>query len=239
MSETATQLIPALVIEDDAAIRHMLSAALQGTEFHLHQSATGKAGLESVARKQPEVILLDLGLPDQDGVAIVRNLRTWSRVPIIIISAEGDELRKVEALEAGADDYVTKPFGVNELLARMRVVWRRAKESGSPQEQPIVRFGDVEFDQIARSVTKNGLNVHLSPIEFKLLTMLVAHAGKVVTHRQILNEVWGSEYSDEAQYLRVYVGYLRKKLEDDPSRPSLILTEPRIGYRLQVDSARA
>jgi len=239
LTDTAVQQISALVIEDDAAIRHMLSVALQDTEFKLFEAATGRAGLENVTKRQPEVILLDLGLPDQDGVGIVKSLRTWSRVPIIIISAEGDEFRKVEALEAGADDYVTKPFGVNELLARMRVAWRRTKESGVAQDQPILRFGDVEVDQVGRTVTKAGLNIHLSPIEFRLLTMLASHAGRVVTHRQILNEVWGSEYADEAQYLRVYVGYLRKKLEDDPSRPSLILTEPRIGYRLQADPSRS
>lgn len=224
--------VPVLVIEDDDAIRRLLQAAVRETEFKLAECDSALDGLSAITKTKPELVLLDLGLPDLDGVDVVRQLRQWSRVPVIVISAEGDEERKVMALDAGADDYLTKPFGVGELLARMRVAWRRSQDMSSSQDDPVIEFGDVRIDQVARLVWKGDEVVHLTPIEYRLLNFLARHAGRVVTQRQILSEVWGDEYSEEAQYLRVYVGYLRKKLEDDPSKPTLILTEPRVGYRL-------
>lgn len=226
--------IPALVIEDDDAIRRLLQAAVRDTEFTLSECGTALEGLSAVSKLRPEVILLDLGLPDLDGVDVVTQIRIYSRVPIIVISAEGEEDRKVSALEAGADDYITKPFGVAELVARMRSVWRRSQDLTSTQDGAIIEIGDVRLDQVSRIVWKGSEEVHLTPIEYRLLTFLAKHAGRVVTQRQILTAVWGDEYSEEAQYLRVYVGYLRKKLEDDPANPSLILTEPRVGYRLKA-----
>lgn len=226
--------ISVLVIEDDDAIRRLLQAAVRDTEFNLSECGTALEGLRAVTKLRPEVVLLDLGLPDLDGVDVVTQIRQYSRVPIIIISAEGEEERKVTALEAGADDYVTKPFGVAELVARMRAAWRRSQDLTSTQDGAIIEIGDVRLDQVSRIVWKGSEEVHLTPIEYRLLTFLAKHSGRVVTQRQILTAVWGDEYSEEAQYLRVYIGYLRKKLEDDPAKPSLILTEPRVGYRLRA-----
>lgn len=226
--------IPILVVEDDVAVRRLLSAVFHKTEFRLLEAETAMDGLSMVSTSRPEIVLLDLGLPDIDGIQFVKMLREWSQVPVLVISAQGDEERKVLALEAGADDYVTKPFGVNELLARIRTAWRRTQMSGLSSNQPVIEVGDVKIDVNYRTVTKAGQPIHLTPIEYKLLLFLAKYSGRVVTHRQILSEVWGDDYAEEAQYLRVYVGYLRKKLEDDPSRPTLILTEPRVGYRLQV-----
>lgn len=226
--------IPVLVIEDDDAIRRLLRAAVRDTEFNLSECATAFDGLCAVAKQRPEVVLLDLGLPDLDGVDVVTQVRQFSRVPIIIISAEGEEERKVSALEAGADDYITKPFGVAELVARMRSAWRRSQDLTSTQDGAVIEIADVRLDQVSRLVWKGAEEVHLTPIEYRLLTFLAKHAGRVVTQRQILTAVWGDEYSEEAQYLRVYIGYLRKKLEDDPAKPTLILTEPRVGYRLKA-----
>jgi two-component system KDP operon response regulator KdpE len=225
--------IPVLIVEDDEAIRRLLRAALHDTEFRLSEAATGMQGLSMATKARPEIVLLDLGLPDLEGVEFVRQLRSWSQVPIIVVSAEGDEDHKVLALEAGADDYVTKPFGVGELLARIRAAWRREQTSGVRISEPVIDLGDVVLDLAARRVTKNGADVHLTPIEYSLFVHLAKHAGRVVTQRQILAAVWGNEYSDESQYLRVYVGYLRKKLEDDPANPTLILTDPRVGYRIR------
>jgi len=224
-----------LVIDDEEAIRLLMRAAMVGTEFRTLEAATGSEGLSLLASKRPEIVLLDMGLPDLDGIDFIKQARSWSDVPIIVVSGTGDEDRKVLALEAGAGDYVTKPFGVGELLARMRVALRhfRSRTEGVSVE-PVVEAGDIVIDLARRSVSKRGEPVHLSPIEFNLLAFLAKHAGKVVTHRQILADVWGDEYSEESQYLRVYIGYLRKKLEDDPAKPSLLLTEPRIGYRLQA-----
>lgn len=225
--------IPVLAIEDDLAIRRLMVAAMSDSEFELVEAANGAEGLQKVAQEKPEIILLDMGLPDMDGIDLIRDLRTWSSVPVIFVSAQGDEQLKIAALEAGADDYVTKPFSVNELLARMRVAWRRVQAlHARSQEGAIIRFGDVVIDQIARVVTRNGKSIHCSPIEYKLLAFLAQHAGRVVTQSQILTAVWGGEFEEEAQYLRVYIGYLRKKLEDNPKRPTIIVTEPRIGYRL-------
>lgn len=227
------QRIPVLLVEDDDAIRRLLRAAMIETEFKLIETATALEGLSAATRVRPEVILLDMGLPDLDGIEFIQQVRAWSQVPIIIVSAQGSEDRKVLALEAGADDYVTKPFGIAELLARMRAAWRR-DQTGGHSAQPVIELGDVKIDLTARHVTKAGEFVHLTPIEYKLFAFLAKHAGRVVTQRQILSAVWGDEYSEEAQYLRVYVGYLRRKLEDDPAKPALILTEPRVGYRVRA-----
>lgn len=231
----APSSVSVLVIDDEEAIRLLMRAAMVGTEFRTIEAATGEEGLSLLASKRPEIVLLDMGLPDLDGIEFIRQARTWSDVPIIVVSGTGDEDRKVLALEVGAGDYVTKPFGVAELLARMRVALRhfRSRTAGASVE-PVIEAGDLTIDLARRLVTKRGEPVHLSPIEFSLLAFLAKHAGRVVTHRQILSDVWGDEYSEESQYLRVYIGYLRKKLEDDPASPTLLLTEPRIGYRLQA-----
>lgn len=224
--------IPVLVVEDDEAIRRLLRAAVHDTEFKSIEASTGMKGLAEATVHKPELVLLDLGLPDIDGVAFVQELRTWSNVPIIVVSAQGDEGRKVLALESGADDYVTKPFSVNELLARMRTAWRRVQTNGLSCPEPVLEVGELKIDISARVVTLAGKPVYLTPIEYKLLVCLAKHVGKVVTQQQILTTVWGDEYAEESQYLRIYIGYLRKKLEADPSNPTLILTQPRIGYRM-------
>ncbi|MCW5935967.1 MAG: winged helix-turn-helix domain-containing protein [Fimbriimonadaceae bacterium] len=226
--------VPVLVVEDDEAIRRLLNAALLETEFKMTECGSAVQGLTTASKLRPELVLLDLGLPDLNGVEFVEQFRGWSQAPIIIVSAQDDEDKKVAALEAGADDYVTKPFGVSELLARMRAAWRRYQSGGQDTSLPVIEMGDVQIDIAARRVMKGGDQIHLTPIEYKLLVLLAKHAGRVVTQRQILAEVWGDEYSEESQYLRVYVGYLRKKLEDDPSNPNLILTEPRVGYRIRA-----
>ncbi|MBL8048464.1 MAG: response regulator [Chthonomonas sp.] len=226
------QKIVVLCIEDDVAIRRLIGAALSDTEFKLIECENGLDGIAAIAKQKPEIVLLDMGLPDMDGVSVIKEIRSWSSVPVIFVSAQGAEDDKINALEAGADDYVTKPFSVNELLARIRVAWRRTQGIKAAHEDAVLRFGELEIDQLGRSVKRSNEVVHLTPIEYKLLVFLAKHAGRVVTQRQILAAVWGDEYSEEAQYLRVYVGYLRKKLEDDPGNPKLIMTEPRVGYRL-------
>jgi two-component system KDP operon response regulator KdpE len=221
-----------LLIEDDPAIRRMLSIAFQDSGISAIEAGTGNEGIKSVALNQPDLILLDVGLPDISGLDVVKNLRTWSKVPIIILSANGQEHKKVECLEAGADDYVTKPFGVAELMARIRVVLRREAQLHANVELPVFVSGPLKVDMSSREVTVNGNRVKLTPLEYKLLITLIKHAGKIVTHRQLLAEVWGPEYTEESQYLRLYIGYLRKKLEDGVS---FILNEPGIGYRLMVE----
>ena len=188
--------------------------------------------MEAGTRK-PDLVIVDLGLPDGDGVDLIRDLRTWSGVPVIVLSARTDELDKVEALDAGADDYLTKPFGVAELLARVRAtVRRRAQPAGS--EKPAIAFGDIEVDLVARTVKRRGELVHLTPIEYRLLALLIANAGRVLTHRQILRDVWGPSHVESPHYVRVYMGHLREKLEDDPAQPKHLITETAVGYRLVV-----
>lgn len=226
--------IPVIAIEDDVAIRRLLSAAFESTPYHLIEAESAKEGIDLIVRRRPELILLDMGLPDMTGIEVIKKVRGWSSTPIIIVSATGNEALKVEALECGADDYVTKPFGVGELLARMAVALRHSSGTLGQVGESVFESGDLSIDRSTREVKVRGERVLLTPIEYKLLVTLAKHAGKVVTHRQLLIEVWGPEYSDEGQYLRVYMGYLRKKIEKAPERPEMLLNEPRVGYRLAV-----
>jgi two-component system KDP operon response regulator KdpE len=222
------------VIEDDPQIRRLLKSCLDAEEFRLLETDTGAEGVQQIAKKSPDVVILDLGLPDQDGRAVIETVRGWSQVPIIILSGQEQEDIKVKCLEAGADDYVTKPFGVSELLARVRVALRRTLMAAPAGEDPIFEFEQLRLDRSARKVWVHGEEVHLTPIEYKLLCVLIQHAGKVVTHRQLLADVWGTEYSEDSQYLRVYIGYLRRKIEPNPDSRKLLITEPRVGYRLAI-----
>ena len=202
--------------------------------FRLIEAATSAEAIAEATTHSPEIVLLDLGLPDGDGIVLTRKLREWSRVPIIVISARGREEDKVEALDAGADDYLTKPFGMNELFARIRVALRHAEQGGAGGGSPIHEFGSLRIDLEKREVTLEGREVHLTPIEYKLLVLLAKNAGKVLTHRQILKEVWGPAYMSQTHYVRVRMAELRKKIEPDPERPKLLVTEPGVGYRLKT-----
>ena len=220
-----------LLIEDEPQIRRFLRAALVAKGYRLIESDTGEDGLLQAATRQPDLVIVDLGLPDLDGVDVIKKLREWALMPIIVLSARGQERDKITALDAGADDYVSKPFGVGELLARMRVALRHVASEREPDE-PTFTVGDLKVDLAHRKVFTGDKEVHLTPIEYKLLTTLVRYAGKVLTHRQLLKEVWGPPYADQAHYLRVYMAQLRRKLEADPARPRYFLTEPGVGYRL-------
>ena len=222
-----------LVIEDDLPIRRFLRASLDKQEFELVEAETGAQGVQMVATQSPAMVLLDLGLPDIDGVEVTRRIREWSEVPIIVISARGREQDKIDALDAGADDYLTKPFGIGELLARIRVALRHVAKVNAPE--PIFETEDVSIDLATRQVLRAGTEVHLTPNEYKMLAILVRNAGKVVTHRQILREVWGPGYDSETHYLRVYMGQLRQKLEQSPAQPKFLLNEPGVGYRLRSE----
>jgi two-component system, OmpR family, KDP operon response regulator KdpE len=223
-----------LLIEDEPQMRRFLRAALGDQEYSLIEASTGREGLAQAAGRNPELILLDLGLPDSDGLDVTRQIREWSSAPIIVSSAHGQESDKVAALDAGADDYLTKPFGVGELLARMRVALRHARASDG-MEEPVFEARGVKLDLARREVFREGAAVHLTPLEYKLLTTLVKHAGKVLTHRQLLKEVWGANAISQTHYLRVYMTQLRHKLEKDPTQPRLLLTEPGVGYRLKSE----
>jgi two-component system KDP operon response regulator KdpE len=220
-----------LLIEDDVAVRRLLRVAFQDSGLKLSEYGEGRAGLEGIAKSHPDLIILDLGLPDVSGLEIIEAVRGWSRTPIIILSGQGQEQLKVKCFEAGADDYVTKPFGVSELLARVRVAIRRQLQATTNSAEPVFESGGLKVDLAARLVTLNGDPVRLTPLEYKLLVALIRHAGMVVTHGQLLREVWGPEYQDDWQYLRLYVGYLRKKLERPDLGQQFILNEPGIGYR--------
>ncbi len=222
-----------LVIDDEAAIRRFLRASLDPKQFTLFEAEDGESGLQAAARKNPEVVLLDLGLPDMDGIEVARRLREWTEVPIIVLSARGHEQDKVDALDAGADDYLTKPFGVGELFARIRVALRHSRRD-DPPDFALDAFG-VHVDLALRRVERDGEEIHLTPNEYKLLAVLVRHAGRVVTHKQLLKEVWGDAYAEESHYLRVYMGQLRHKLEADPGQPRLLINEPGVGYRLKTE----
>jgi two-component system, OmpR family, KDP operon response regulator KdpE len=220
-----------VVIEDEAEIRRFLRVTLHAQSYRLFEAATGGDGLVEVATRQPDVVIVDLGLPDIDGLEVIRRIREWSSVPVIVLSARGGERDKVTALDAGADDYVEKPFGTDELLARVRVALRHGA-GGARDADAVFTAGGLTVDQARRLVTVDGHEVHLTPIEYKLLTVLVHHAGKVLTHRQLLREVWGPTHVEHAHYLRVYMGQLRRKIERDPAQPRYLLTEPGVGYRL-------
>ena len=219
-----------LVIDDEAPILRALRINLTARKFEVSTASDGASGLAAMARDRPDVLILDLGLPDMDGTDVIRGVRGWTSTPIIVLSASGQESKKVAALDAGADDYVTKPFGMDELLARLRAAVRRA--SPAPDE-PVVATEDFTVDLADKRVTRAGQDVRLTPTEWQLLEVLVRHAGRLVTQRQLLAEVWGPGYQNEAHYLRVYVANLRRKLEPDPSKPRHLLTEPGIGYRFR------
>jgi two-component system, OmpR family, KDP operon response regulator KdpE len=221
--------VPVVVIEDEPQIRRFLRTALEVEGCVVFEAATAERGLIEAGTRKPDLVILDLGLPDRDGVEVVRDIRSWSAVPILILSARTDEHDKVAALDAGADDYLTKPFGVAELQARVRALLRRTTR---PSQDPIVRFGPVEVDLAKRVVLRAGEEVHLTPIEYRLLTQLIANAGRVLTHRQLLREVWGPSHAEDTHYLRVYMTGLRRKLEADPTMPRHIRTESGVGYRL-------
>jgi two-component system KDP operon response regulator KdpE len=224
-----------LVIEDEQPIRRFLKIALTDHGYDFLEAPTGKEGIARIAGDQPDVIILDLGLPDIDGLQVTRQLREWSKIPIIILSARGHEKDKVEALDAGADDYLTKPFGVPELLARVRVALRHAASMASGQAEPDFNFGNIKVDFLHRRVFVDGEQVRLTRIEYKLLVTLIKYAGRVVTHKQLLKEIWGQEYGEESNYLRVYMAHLRRKLERDSAHPKYFITESGVGYRLKID----
>jgi two-component system KDP operon response regulator KdpE len=224
-----------LLVEDEPQMRRFLRAALTGHGYRLVEADSGALGLTEAATRTPELILLDLGLPDMDGLDFMKRLREWARTPVIVLSARGQEKDKVAALDAGADDYLTKPFGVPELLARMRVARRRSELQADGQPQAAFTLGAISVDQARRQVFVSGQETHLTPTEWRLLSALLRHAGKVMTHRRLLNEAWGPAYMTQTQYLRVYMGQLRHKLEPDPARPRYLMTEPGVGYRLRLD----
>jgi two-component system KDP operon response regulator KdpE len=232
MSDTSSQKPSVLVIDDELQIRRLLRVCLEGT-YQVLEAATGQEGITLAAQYHPDLVLLDLGLPDMDGVAVLQRLREWSQVPVVVLSVRDREEDKVAALDHGADDYVTKPFSTGELLARLRVAQRHGTPAG---ETPLFRSRDLEVDLTARTVKRAGREVKLTATEYSLLRLLVRHAGKVLTHRQILQEVWGPNYIEQTHYLRVYVAHLREKLEADPSKPRLIATEPGVGYRLLAEA---
>jgi two-component system KDP operon response regulator KdpE len=223
-----------LVVDDEPQVRRFLRASLPHQGYRLIEAETGEAALREASMRSPDAILLDLGLPDLDGVEVTRRLREWSTVPSVVLSARGQETDKIEALDAGADDYLTKPFGIGELLARLRVALRHASRAGATGE-PVFEHGDLKVDLGTQRVFSRGEEVRLTRTEYRLLALLVKHAGKVLTHRQLLKDVWGPGSVNESHYLRVYMGQLRHKLEEDPARPRHLVTEIGVGYRLKVD----
>ncbi|WP_243301545.1 response regulator [Geothrix oryzisoli] len=222
-----------LLVEDEPQMRRFLRVALESGGYRYLEAASGQEGLTLAVQHRPDVILLDLGLPDMDGLDLMTRLREWSRVPVIVISARGQETDKVGALDVGADDYLTKPFGTGELLARIRVALRHADPGTA--EDPRFTLGRWQVDLAKRQVLVEGREIHLTPLEYRLFTTLIRHAGKVVTHRQLLKEVWGGVAGAQPLYLRVYMAQLRHKLEEDPSRPRYLQTEPGVGYRLKTE----
>jgi two-component system KDP operon response regulator KdpE len=232
MAAEATKPDPiVLVVDDEPQLRRLLRVTLEANDYQVFDAATGRDGVAQTAQRRPDVVLLDLGLPDIEGVEVLRRIREWSRVPVVVLSVRDREDDKIAALDAGADDYVTKPFGIGELLARLRVVLRHAQPHGM---EAVFRSGDLEVDLSARSVRIKGHEVKLTPIEYGLLRLLVTHAGKILTHRQLLTEVWGPQASSQTHYLRVHIAHLREKLESGPGDQALIKTEPGVGYRLSA-----
>jgi two-component system KDP operon response regulator KdpE len=222
--------IRVLVIDDEAAILRFLKPALEANNYEMTNAGTVAEGIKTVAAETPDIVLLDLGLPDGDGKDIIRRAREWSDVPVIVLSARDREAEKIEALDLGADDYVNKPFNVGELLARMRTALRHRMQRKA--EVPVLRVGNLEVDAVRHRATRAGAELKLTPKEFELLSFLARHAGRVVTHKQILTAVWGPAHTEDTQYLRVYIGQLRQKIEEHADDPRIILTEPGIGYRI-------
>ncbi|TWI66279.1 two-component system KDP operon response regulator KdpE [Pseudoduganella lurida] len=226
------KLLPtALLVEDEPQIRRFVRLALEEEGWNVQESVTLQRGLIDAGTRRPDIVILDLGLPDGDGVDLIADLRKWSQVPVIVLSARVSEEEKIRALDAGADDYLTKPFGVGELLARVRAMARRRRVP-EQDSNGVVQFGDVKVDLQARMVTREGQMVHLTPTEYRLLSVLVNNAGRVVTNPQLLREVWGPSHAENGHYLRIYMGHLRQKLERDPAQPVHLLTETAVGYRL-------
>ncbi len=234
MNTQQTEIIPtALLVEDEPQIRRFVRAALEEEGWHVHESASMQRGLIDAGTRRPDLVILDLGLPDGDGIDFIADLREWSNVPVIVLSARVNEADKIKALDAGADDYLSKPFGTGELLARVRATLRRQRQPQADKAGQ-VQFGEVVVDLPNRRVTKRGEHVHLTPTEYRLLSVLVANVGRVMTAPQLLRAVWGPAQSDNSHYLRIYMGHLRHKLEDDPAQPQYLLTETAVGYRLQL-----
>jgi len=232
-----------ILIEDEVQIRRFVRAALEAEGWQVHEAETAKRGLADAGTRKPDLLIVDLGLPDGDGIDVIRDVRGWSNVPIIVLSARANEVDKVAALDAGADDYLAKPFGLGELMARVRANLRRpravsteAQQDAIAQESAVFRFGDVEINRSERIVRRMGTEVHLTPIEYRLLAVLVANVGRVITHKQLLRDVWGPSHSEQSHYLRIYMGHLRQKLEADPAQPRHFLTESGVGYRLLPDA---
>jgi two-component system KDP operon response regulator KdpE len=224
-----------LIVEDENQMRRFLRTALEVHGYRIVEAATAREGLAHATAHNPDVMLLDLGLPDGDGIVITRRIREWSRMPVIVLSARGREEDKVSALDAGADDYLTKPFSVGELLARVRVALRHASHAADGTPDPVVTAGELTVDLASRRVLVAGEEVHLTPLEYRILATLARHVGKVLTHRQLLQEVWGVNYIAHTHYLRVYMAQLRHKIEHDPARPRLLITEAGVGYRLKAE----
>ena len=224
----------ALIIDDEIQIRRLLRVVLEGENYQVHEAETGQQGLVEIASRRPGIILLDLGLPDMEGLEVLKRLREWSETPVLVLSVRDDEEGKVAALDAGAEDYVTKPFSTPELLARLRAAQRKTRPE---EETSVFKSGDLIVDLTARVVTRAGHEIKLTATEYALLRLFVRHAGRVLTHRQILREIWGPKSEEHRQYLRVYVTHLRQKIEADSTRPRLIKTEPGIGYRFESDAA--
>lgn len=221
-----------LIIEDEKQIRRFVRVAVEEEGCLVSEAETMSQGLLEAGSRKPDLLILDLGLPDGNGIDLIRDLRNWSDVPVLILSARSQENDKIDALDAGADDYLTKPFSVGELRARVRALLRRRSRSGEAAS-PVIEFGNVSVDMSRRLVTRDGEPVHLTPIEYRLLSALLAHPGKVLTQRNLLREIWGPSFIESSHYLRVYVGHLRQKLEDDPTQPKHLLTETGVGYRFQ------
>ena len=225
-------MISVLIVEDEKEIRRFLRTALEAESLRVHEAETLQRGLLEAATRKPDIVILDLGLPDGDGIDFIRDFRQWSQTPIVVLSARSDEQVKIDALDAGADDYLSKPFGIGELQARLRVVLRRHASLAQPD--PVYQFSNISVDLASRRITRDGAEIHLTPIEFRLLATLINNHGKVLTQRQLLNQVWGPNAVEHSHYLRIYMGHLRQKLENDPARPAHLLTETGIGYRFML-----
>lgn len=231
MSETTPHI---LIVEDEAGIRRFVRLTLETEGHTVHEADSLKRGLIEAGTRRPDLVVLDLGLPDGDGVDLVRDLRTWSAIPVIVLSARSGEADKIAALDAGADDYLVKPFGAGELMARVRAQLRRSQQQ-TPTGDPVVRFGTIEVDLVRRTVQRGGVALHLTPIEYKLLTHLVAQPDRVITHQQLLKVVWGPGHAQDTHYVRVHMANLRKKIEVNPSMPAHLITEAGVGYRFVPD----